>query len=166
MLVIHLLRSWQSHGNQEACLCALCFNSAGSTVIVVFSEMNSVCNIHSRVQPCSSDENVLLLNNFSHLYGLLLLACGKLEGHIDGLLHMLGKMYQWCVGNFSNSLWNIPTPVDYVLDGLVIQTHVKIDALYEQRGSRTASREEIRSHVAPAVSPRTIGNRLLAAGLR
>lgn len=31
---------------------------------------------------------------------------------------------------------------------------------------RTSSRDEIRSHVAPAVSPRTIGNRLLAAGLR
>ena len=29
-----------------------------------------------------------------------------------------------------------------------------------------ASREEIRAHVAPAVSLRTIGNRLLAAGLR
>ena len=29
----------------------------------------------------------------------------------------------------------------------------------------TASREEIRAHVAPAESPRSIGNRLLAAGL-
>ena len=32
--------------------------------------------------------------------------------------------------------------------------------------ARTASREEIRTHVAPAVSPRIIGNSLLAAGLR
>ena len=32
--------------------------------------------------------------------------------------------------------------------------------------ARTASREEIRAHVAPEMSPRTIGNRLLAAGLR
>ena len=32
--------------------------------------------------------------------------------------------------------------------------------------ARTTPREEIRIYVAPAVSPRTIGNRLLAAGLR
>ena len=32
--------------------------------------------------------------------------------------------------------------------------------------SRTSPREEIRAHVAPAVSSRTIGNSLLAAGLR
>ena len=32
--------------------------------------------------------------------------------------------------------------------------------------TQTASRKEIRAHVAPAVSLRIIGNRLLAAGLR
>ena len=32
--------------------------------------------------------------------------------------------------------------------------------------ARTSSREEIWIHDAPAVSPRTIGNSLLAAGLR
>ena len=32
--------------------------------------------------------------------------------------------------------------------------------------TRTASRDEIQAHVAPAVSPRTIGNRLLPAGLK
>ena len=32
--------------------------------------------------------------------------------------------------------------------------------------ARTVSREEIRAHVAPAMSPRTIGEHLLAAGLR
>ena len=32
--------------------------------------------------------------------------------------------------------------------------------------ARTASRGEILTHVAPAVSPRTIGDRLLGAGLR
>ena len=32
--------------------------------------------------------------------------------------------------------------------------------------SRTASREEIRAHVAPVVSPTTIGTRLFATGLR
>ena len=36
-------------------------------VTVVLSEVNSVCNIHSRVQPYPADECVLLLNNFSHL---------------------------------------------------------------------------------------------------
>ena len=34
------------------------------------------------------------------------------------------------------------------------------------RAEVDVSREEIRAHVAPAVSPKTIGNRLLAAGLR
>ena len=82
---------------------------------------------------------------------------------------MLVTMYQWCVVAFSSDLWNIPTLVDQVLDGRVIQAHVKIDALCEQCAAvaiRSASRDEIRAHVAPAVSPRTIGNRLLAAGLR
>ena len=32
--------------------------------------------------------------------------------------------------------------------------------------TRTASREEIQAHVAPVISPRTIGNHLLATGLR
>ena len=36
-------------------------------VTVVYSEVNNVCTIHSSVQPCHSDEYVLLLNNFSHL---------------------------------------------------------------------------------------------------
>ena len=78
-------------------------------------------------------------------------------GHIDGLLHMLGTMYPWCVAAFRNGLSNIPTPIDEVVDRRVVQTHY---------ASRTASRDEIRAPVAPAVSPRTIGNRLLAAGLR
>ena len=36
-------------------------------ITVVLSEVNSVCNIHSSVQPYPSDEYVLLLNNFSYL---------------------------------------------------------------------------------------------------
>ena len=53
--------------------------------------------------------------------------------NIDGLLHMLCTMYLRCVAALSSGLWNIPTPVDQVLDGRVIQTHIKIDALCEQR---------------------------------
>ena len=34
---------------------------------VVLSEVNSVCNIESRVKSCPADEYVALLNNFSHL---------------------------------------------------------------------------------------------------
>ena len=42
-------------------------------------------------------------------------------------------MYRWCVTVFSIGLWNIPTTVDQVLDGHVVQTHVKFDALCEQQ---------------------------------
>ena len=34
---------------------------------VVIWEVNSVWNIHSRIQPCPADKYILLLNNFSHL---------------------------------------------------------------------------------------------------
>ena len=101
----------------------------GRLVTVVLSEVNSVCNNHSRLQPCSSDQYVLLLNNFSYLNGVTLYAYGKLDGHMDGVLHMLGTVYRWCVAAFSSVLWNILTPVGQVLDGRVVQTHVKIDAL-------------------------------------
>ena len=63
-------------------------------------------------------------------------------------------MYRLCVATFSSGLWNIVTPLDQILDGRVIQTDVKI-------GARTASREEIREHVAPAVSKK---DSLLATG--
>ena len=101
-------------------------------VIVVLWEMNSVCSIHSRVQPCPADEYILLLNNLSHLNRIALLACGKLDGHIGGLLYMLGTMYRWCVAAFSSDLWNVPTSIDHVLDGHIIQMHIKIDTLCKQ----------------------------------
>ena len=41
-------------------------------------------------------------------------------------------MYWWCVAAFSSSLWNIPTPIHQVLDGRIVQTHIKIDAFCEQ----------------------------------
>ena len=98
---------------------------------MVLSEVNNVCNIHCMVQHCSSDEYVLLLNNFSHLNGRIvgLREAGWTNRRIAA---MLGTMYQWCVAAFSSGLWNIPTPVHQVLDGRVVQTHVKIDSLCKQ----------------------------------
>ena len=46
---------------------------------------------------------------------------------------MLGTMYWWCVAAFSSGLWNILIPVDQVLDGRVVQTHVKIEVLCKQK---------------------------------
>ena len=46
---------------------------------------------------------------------------------------MLGKMNWRCVAAFSSGLWNIPTPVNQVLDCQVVQMHVNIDALCEQQ---------------------------------
>ena len=52
--------------------------------------MNIGCNNHSRVQPCTADKYILLLNNFSYLNGVALYACRKPDGHIDGLLRIFG----------------------------------------------------------------------------
>ena len=90
--------------------------------------MNSVNNIHFRVHPYTADEYVLLLTKFNHLNGVPLYACGKLDGHIDILLHKLGTMYRWCVVAYNRGLWNIPTAVEQVLDDHAAQTHVKIEA--------------------------------------
>ena len=71
-----------------------------------------------------------------------------------------------CIGDvavFSSGMWNIPTLVDQVLDNRIVQTQAKIDTV---RSAATTSREEIRTRVALAVPPRTIGNHLLAAELR
>ena len=65
---------------------------------------------------------------------------------------MLGTMYRWCVAALSSGLWNIPTPVDQVLDGCVIQTHVKIDALCEQRWPPEQHPGKKSGHVTPAVT--------------
>ena len=72
-----------------------------------------------------------------------------------------------CIGAFSNDLWNIPYShrpgsgrernTDARQDRRIMRAAVAV---------RTASREEIHAHVAPAVLPTTIGNRLLAPGLR
>ena len=63
---------------------------------------------------------------------------------------MLGTMYQWCVTAFSSGLWNIPTPIDQVLDCHVVQTHIKIDALFEQLwldpGKKSGNMLHLRCH--------------------
>ena len=51
---------------------------------------------------------------------------------MDRLLHMLGTMYLWCVVHFSSSQWNIPTLINQVLHGRIVQIHVKVDTLCEQ----------------------------------
>ena len=62
---------------------------------------------------------------------------------------------------------DIPTPIDQVVDGHIVQTHVKIDSSYERQWpSKQHPGEDIRAHVEPAVYIRTTGNSLLAAGLR
>ena len=33
-------------------------------------------------------------------------------------------MYRWCVAVFNSGLWNIPTSVDKVLDGRIVQLHM------------------------------------------
>ena len=63
----------------------------------------------------------------------------KLDGHIYGLLQMLGTIYRWCVTAFSNDLWNILT--------LVVLTQVKIDALCEQRWSLEQHPEKKSGHM-------------------
>ena len=89
-----------------------------------------------------------------------------MDGHIERLLHMLGKMYQWCVATFSSGLCHIPRPVHQVLESLIIQMYVKINALCEQWWPPNSIQEEIWAHVAATVLPRTIGNPLLAVGLK
>ena len=43
-----------------------------------------------------------------------------------------GTMYRCCVAAFSSGLWIIPASVDHVLDGYILQTHIKIDSLCKQ----------------------------------
>ena len=44
---------------------------------------------------------------------------------------------------FTSDLWNIPIPIDQVLDGRVVKTHVKIDALPSSGGRPNSSQERI-----------------------
>ena len=75
-------------------------------------------------------------------------------------------MLAQCIGavtTFSSGLLKIPTPVDQVLDGRVVQMYFKIDALCEQRWQ---PEQHPGNTFALAVLPRTTGNSLLAARLR
>ena len=64
---------------------------------------------------------------------------------------------QWSVGHFHTRRPGSVRPrgTDARQDGSIVRAAV---------AASTASREEIRAHVSPAVSPRIIGNHLLAAG--
>ena len=46
---------------------------------------------------------------------------------------MLGTILLLAHYCFEQCLWNIPTPLDQVLDGCIVHMHVKIDTLCEQR---------------------------------
>ena len=72
---------------------------------------------------------------------------------------MLGTMYQWSVEHFHARRPGTrrPRSTDARQDRHIVRGAV---------AARTVSREEIRAHVAPAVPPRNIGNRLLAEGLK
>ena len=74
-------------------------------------------------------------------------------------------VYQWCVTAFSSGLWNIPMSIDQVLDGCIVKAHVKIDALRKQQWHENSIQGRNPGTYFTAVSPRTIGNHLLAAGL-
>ena len=67
--------------------------------------------------------------------------------HIDRLLHMVGTVYRWCVVAFSSGLWNIPTPMNQVLDGHLVQMHVTIDALWKRGWPPEQHPEKISGHV-------------------
>ena len=86
-------------------------------------------------------EFILLLNNFSHFNEFVLQVCVRLNGHIP---HLQTR--------FWTATW-----YRYTWDRRTAWVTV---------AAWTASREEIWAHVAFAVSTRTIGNHLLAAGLR
>ena len=82
---------------------------------------------YSPLEPRFADSNSAGIEGFFQSVKIL-------NGYIDGLLHILGTMYRWCVTTFSSSLWNISIPLEHVLDGRAIQSYVKIDALCELGG--------------------------------
>ena len=113
VLVIYLSWSWRSDGTLEACICALCFDSAISNCSALRVEQ---CLQHSLLGRMLSHWWVGLR---THVEQLQPFGQGCIIGLWKaGLLHMLGTMYQWCVAALSSGLWNILTPVDQVLDGL------------------------------------------------
>ena len=158
MLVIHCHGHRRADGAQDS-LFALSVVTLQAVTVVLW-EVNSVYNIHSRVQPCPADEYVLLLNNQSFERGRIvsLRKSGWTYRRIAASV-VCRCFQQWSV-KYSHT--RRPCP------GRPRSTNAR----QERRIVRavltapTASREEIRAHVATAVSPRTTRNRLLAAGLR
>ena len=111
--------------------------------------------------------SLLQLNNFSHLNGVALYSWGKLDGHNGRIAAHVWHSVSIVCCCFQH--WSVqyshtrrpgsgrPRSTDARQDRRIVQAAV---------APRTASREEMQAHFAPAVSPRIIGNRLLAAGFR
>ena len=135
-------------------------------VTVVFWKVNSVCNSHFRVQPCPADEYVLLWNNFSIWKGSHCRTAGswmdisRIAAHVEHIVSVVCRCFQQWSMEYSHTL--------ILGSGRPCSTYACQDQriMLVAMAARTASREEIRAHVASAVSPRIVGNHLLAAGLR
>ena len=118
--------------------------------LVVLWEVNNVCNNHSNLGYNHARWRVhepTPLEQFQPLE----------QGHIVSLWEA-GWTYRRVaahvghsgVSAFSSGLWNISTPVDQVLDGHVIQTQVKIDALCEQHpGKKSGNILNLLCHQGP-----------------
>ena len=84
----------------------------------------------------------------------------RIAAHVGHNISVVYRCFQqWSVEHSHNRRLGSGRPcnIDARQDRRIVQAAV---------AARTASREEIRAHVAPAVSTRAIGNRLLSAGLR
>ena len=130
-------------------------------------EENSVYNIHCRVQPSPTDEYVLLLNNFIRFNGVAIVGLReagwtyrRIATHVGHNISLVCHCFQqWSVKHSHTCKPGIrrPRSTDARQDRRIMRAAV---------AARKASRDELRAHVATPVSPRTIGNRLLAAGIR
>ena len=84
-----------------------------------------------------------------------------IAAHVGHNVSVMCRCFQHWSVEHSRSLDQVP-------EGRIVQYRHTSRSTHCARsgGLPKASREEIRVHVAPVVSPRAIGNRLLAAGLR
>ena len=113
-------------GAQEACLCALCFDSAGSnwcferwTVLATFTLGYN----HASPTSTYSCRTTSAIWTESHCT----------TGSWMDLSTDCCTCWAQCIAAFRSGLWNIPISLDEVLDGRAVQTHVKIDGFCEQR---------------------------------
>ena len=135
-------------------------------VTVVFCEVNSVCNIHSRVQPCPADKYVHLLKQLQpfecgHIIGLWEPGWAyRVAAHVGHNVSVVCRCFQQ---------WSVEHSYTRRLGSGRLRS---ADANQDRRivrevvAAQTASREEFRALVAPSASPRATGNCLLVAVLR